>query len=232
MNDEERADEDSSSSYEEDRELVQETLYPHPLPVAGDHVFKQATDPERTWFERTFPRNVTYLEAYKMAGDILFRAVERMLAESRETGAMDTAPWLVYPVYFMYRQAIELSLKQMRVARGADWGLPVERYLEHNLVKLWKEVEGWVRDTCGEGLRDTADAFGKLVQEIHDIDPKGDAGRYDINTKGQPTFEGFRPLDLKNLRDTCEKMLNFLTWIWSLREEKRQRAEERAQWEE
>jgi hypothetical protein len=228
MSDETRNSEDDA--YEEARQAELESRYPRPLSAAGDMVFKQATDPDRSWFEQTFPGHATYLEAYKMAADLLFREVERNRADVEATGAIDVSHWLVYPIYFTYRHAIELSLKQMREARATDWGLTVEPFIGHGLVALWKEVEDWIRDICGTSLRTEADAFGQLVEEIQRIDPKGDAGRYDLRTNRQPSFDGIRPLDLKNLRDSCEKMLNFLTWIWSLREEKRQVDEERAQW--
>jgi hypothetical protein len=230
MNDETPNSEDDA--YEEARQAEWEARYPRPLPAAGDRIFKQATDPDRAWFERTFPGPATYLDAYKMAADLLFREVERSRADVEATGALDVSHWLVYPIYFTYRHAIELSLKQMRVARAADWGLPVEPFLGHDLVDLWKEVESWVRDICGTSFRIQADVFGQLLEEIQRIDPKGDAGRYDVRTNRQPSFDGIRPLDLKNLRDTCEKMLNFLTRIWSLREDRQQADEERAQWDE
>jgi len=217
-------------AYEESRQAELESRYPRPLPAASDKVFKQATDSDRAWLERTFPGPATYLDAYKMAADLLFREVERSRAEVEATGALDVSHWLVYPIYFTYRHAIELSLKQMREARAIDWGLTVEPFIGHELVPLWKEVEDWIRNICGTSLRTEADAFGQLVEEIQRIDPKGDAGRYNLRMNRRPSFDGIRPLDLKNLHDSCEKMLNFLTWTWSLREEKRQADEERARW--
>jgi hypothetical protein len=73
MDDETRNSEDDA--YEEEREAERQARYPQPLPAVGDKVFKQASDPDRAWFEQTFPGHATYLDAHKMAADLLFREV-------------------------------------------------------------------------------------------------------------------------------------------------------------
>ncbi len=220
-------DEGNIDQFESEEELQArlDATWPQPLPSANDLIFKKTTDNDRAWFDQFFPRKAVYLEAYKMAADLLFREFERKRIESQAGHALDVEHWLVFPIYFIYRHAIELSLKQMSAARAADLGIEVESAITHDLFDLWKEIEDWARDICGASLAAEADAFGHLVKEIQHVDPKGDAGRYAERTNRRPSFHGIQPLDLVNLRDTCTKMLNVLTWVWSLRDEKRQDAE-------
>jgi hypothetical protein len=103
----------------EEQELIRESEYPHPLPEPNDRIFKPATNLDHQWVERTFPRESIFTDAYKYAGDLLCDQLETMSRDLTETGAIDITPWLVYPIYFNYRHAIELSLKQIWLGPGA-----------------------------------------------------------------------------------------------------------------
>jgi hypothetical protein len=194
--------------------------YPQPLPAAGDQVFKKATHPYRRFYEDFYRKDLTYLAGYRAAADILFEHAEQSIAKA-PNDPLDVANWLVYPIYFLYRHAIELSLKQMRAAKTEDGQTTTPdrgKVLrnDHSLLELWMEVKDWVQQIGGERLGAETDAFEKLIEQIHQVDPKGDAGRYDLHRNQSETFKGVRPIDLPNLRGTMNAMLNFLTWIWEI----------------
>jgi len=208
---------------EEQQDLMEEARFPSPLPAAGDRVFRKTNDDDRIWVEKTLSRGSLYMDGYKWAADVLFRHVEDNPAD-RDDGSMDSTNWLIYPIYFLYRHAIELSLKQMRE------GLPAKpdgdiRY-DHNLHHLWNEVKDWVQQIAGNRLRAESEEFEKLIEEINRADSQGDAGRYELHRNGAETFKDHRPIDLPNLRETLNKMLNFLTWIRTFHEDQIQQAQQ------
>lgn len=97
---------------------------------------------------------------------------------------------------------------------------------DHDLHHLWIDVKDWVQQIQGNRLRAESEEFEKLIEEIHQADPKGDAGRYDLHRNRTETFKNHRPIDLPNLRETLNKMLNFLTWIRIFHEDQIQHAQQ------
>jgi hypothetical protein len=180
------------------------------LPSANDRVFIAASHPYRGFYEKFYGRN--YLQGYEEAADILFEQAQFRLAEDPET-PLDVANWLVYPIYFLYRHAIELSLKQMRDEHIA--GSVTASRNDHDLLHLWRGVKGWVEGIGGDELQAETKAFERLIEQIQRVDPRGDAGRYELHINRTETFKGLRPLDLPNLRNTMKKMVNFLALVSS-----------------
>jgi hypothetical protein len=229
---------DENNLYDEDarqeqEDAIRESRFPSPLPTAGDHVFRKTNDEERVWVENTLGREPLYMDGYKWAADVLFNHVEEVRAD-RDDQSLDITNWLIYPIYFLYRHAIELSLKQIRDTQPHRSGVSTDEY-HHDLRKLWVEVRDWVQSVGGKRLSDEAQAFESLIDEIHKADPKGDAGRYRAHRNRRETFESLRPIDLPNLRETLNKMLNFLTWIRSLYEDQVQQDQlddSNREWEE
>jgi hypothetical protein len=180
------------------------------LPSANDRVFIKASHPHRGFYEEFYGPD--YLKGYEEAADILFEQAQSRLAEDPET-PLDVANWLVYPIYFLYRHAIELSLKQMRDEHVAA-SVSASRN-DHDLLQLWRGVKDWVEGMGGDELRAETKAFERLVEQIQRADPRGDAGRYNLHINRTETFKDLRPIDLPNLRNTMKKMVNFLTLISS-----------------
>jgi hypothetical protein len=103
---------DEDEAMEDVREAERETRYPGPLPNDGDQLFK--TDPERVWMHDTFSPRKTYLDGYVWAADLLFNEAQRSAREAKERSGIEeplnSGHWLAYPMYFLYRHAMELGL--------------------------------------------------------------------------------------------------------------------------
>jgi hypothetical protein len=227
---------------DDDFDHYQETRYPNHLPQKGDRVFVTGVDKDRLDLERDFSGPSTYLDAYMWGADFLFASIRPRVVQPDEPGGpviepMDLDHWMVYPIYFLYRHSLELRLKGILLAQQAEGSLLPEHesrvYASHDLSKLWEVAKPWVERSLVGSLREAFDSFGTMVDEISLHDPSADAGRYPQRKIGRKqvqlvdSFSGIRPIDLEVMRTSCIKMLNFITWIWSLKddEERREREE-------
>src|SRR5450755_373784 len=110
-----------------------------PWPQDGDNLFIAGED----WYHNAclhfLPDSLDlYITGYKEAGD-------RLVTSSMEDRSHQDA--LVFPIVFLYRQYLELSLK--RLIREGIWllGIPSSGEVgyptgSHNLLELWKECKG------------------------------------------------------------------------------------------
>jgi hypothetical protein len=138
-----------------------------------------------------------YARGYKEAADIL---VERI--EERNAG-QDT---LVYPIIFLYRQYLELEIKDtLRMARylqGASDDLPTH----HRIADLWNELHRHLTAISpGDSVRELKEV-ARLIGEFSKIDPGSMAFRYPVDKTGSPSLRGITEINLRNVRDVIAKI--------------------------
>src|SRR5450432_2606204 len=212
MNDVEGKHEDGVIT-DEMREAAQEALYPLPLPIQGDKFFQTDPNPERKWLNDVLSSDER-IQGYEAAAVILFQEIERSIEQARKPIAEDQTSahlslehWLVYPMYFLYRHAIELSLKAL-YARSSKSN-PTER-LGHKLKDLWMDVRPQISHILDDRLIEPTKAFEAMLNEITKEDPDGQGGRYEMNTKGELMFAAVKPLSVKVINQRSQAMLNYL----------------------
>lgn len=152
-----------------------------------------------------------YIAGYKEAGDRLVQSV------MEDRAHQDT---LVYPTVLLYRQYLELSLKQL-IREGNQllrtpfkWG-PVGFPRGHNLLILWDKA-------CIEIFRDMGTKYESLYIPDHDLamvrnllaqfveqDPDSYAFRYPTDMNNEPSFPGLHVINVRNLAELMEKLSNF-----------------------
>jgi hypothetical protein len=125
----------------------------------------------------------------------------------------------VYPIIFLYRQAIELNLKYMLMAYGPFAGV-APSFRSHNLTELWAR---FVR--MAEILMTDLSASDKLtmkhverqILEFERIDPRSDALRFAHDTQGKAITVPISTVDLEDLRAVIAGIIDFLECAdWSL----------------
>lgn len=102
-----------------------------------------------------------------------------------------------FPLFYLGRHSMELHLK-WAIEEFAEYTGEKGAYTGHDLLALWKELQRQQFDLADLPGRD--DPWGlhvnKLINHIHNIDPKGDFFRYPHNIQGKPfeytrvVFEG------------------------------------------
>jgi hypothetical protein len=180
-----------------------------PWPRKGDHLFVERED----WYSNAVLNgqrdNLSlYAVGYKRAGEMLVEAV----VKSRKD--YDS---LVFPIVFVYRQYLELRLKQLirdseRLLDDTS-GFPTT----HKIAELWKlcrpllnQEELYVGDQV-------LDAIEELITEFADVDEDSYAFRYPTDTKNNPSLPDLSYVNLLNLAEVIKKMAHFLEALsWQL----------------
>ncbi len=138
-----------------------------------------------------------YADGYKRAADMLVKHL-------KTTYDVNT---VMYPIMFLYRQYIELSLKEI-VTYG--------RYLNedprppkpsHALEGLWQESKSIIKKHLSDVPPENLDQIESLIQKFSELDPTSTGFRYPADKESNPSF----PYDLGaiNLKRVAEVMNRF-----------------------
>jgi len=128
---------------------------------------------------------------------------------------------LFYPMAFCYRQSFELLLKRIiQVAENFSDDKLNEKYTHHRLCDLWK-IAMTACEYFWPGSRppQRVDAE-KIIQELHDMDPNGDAFRFEADRGGGLHINKI-PLNipLAEFRSDMNRTFDFLVRaVWELNE--------------
>jgi hypothetical protein len=109
----------------------------------------------------------SYADGYKRAAQLLIAAKKTIY----ETNT------LIFPILSLYRQYIELSLKEV-----IAYGLRLEREGEmpehHALNNLWADAKKYICRYCDNMESAEVDAMQRLVNQMHELDPTSQGTRY------------------------------------------------------
>lgn len=145
-----------------------------------------------------------YIYGYKQAGDIL--------VDYLENNEMD-ANLLVFPIVYLYRQYLELHLKQ--IIRDGKMFLEhtPDFPTHHRLRKLWKECKEIIEEIyLDEQYANELETVGRCILEFSNKDPNSTAFRYPVDTSNKPSFpDDLRYIDLKNLAKVMDKIYSFFS---------------------
>jgi hypothetical protein len=143
-------------------------------------------------------------KGYYRAADILI-----------EHAIIDVAdrPNIIYAALFCYRQAIEVSLKQLICEYGdsdSDSDSDSDKKLKtHDLSILWDKFAK-IANERDRGEMNGLVAAQSLVTEMHNADRRSDGFRFRTDMNGAPFPFGDRGVDLENLRLVMHGLINFL----------------------
>lgn len=172
-------------------------------PQPGDDPFELPEDGEHhaTIAEDDFSRFVLMMEGYRRSADAL---VEQAVVDFRE------ADFLIYPIVFLYRHALELNLKYIINVYGRHVGVePI--WTSHDFEQLWPEFLR-VLDGFGTDDPDQADQIvGGVIAEFGNVDPKSFSYRYPRDNRGIPVPLANDRMDLRRLRDVMDGVFGYFS---------------------
>jgi hypothetical protein len=126
-----------------------------------------------------------------------------------------------YPVFFLYRQALELTLKGIILAgqdlveyQGGEIDLE-KLYHNHNFETMRPDVErvmeamGWGWNLGIPGFT-TINDFRRLLAEFDEFDESSAACRYPVDTHGKPSFAEQRCVNVFDFAETIDAFLEVL----------------------
>lgn len=155
-----------------------------------------------------------YELAYKRAGDIL---VEQALEDASLFLCVS-----IYPITFLYRQFLELYIKDILLRFDADFDGNKKPYSAHDVYPLWHKLLDIVRlkitdfpkQLLNMDFVDILCATDAYFAEISVLDNGSMSFRYpDNKVHTENFFNKEIPVDIKNLKDRIDELANILHLI-------------------
>jgi hypothetical protein len=185
---------------------------PVPWPSPDDDLFSSDGGPWRgvadvqgLWGVGTHP--TVYAAGYREAAEALVKHV-------LEIGYHEN--FLVYPIMFLYRQYVELRLKEIAVlgARLVDAEPPPKEVMgRHVLEPLWTFCRGVVEKADSGPMADLDNAE-RTLDKLTWADPDSFAFRYATDKKGSRSLpEGLTHIDLARVYEVMSGVGNLLEGI-------------------
>lgn len=150
-----------------------------------------------------------HAQAFKLAAELVVDAYE----EADRRLEYDE---LFYPVAYLYRHCVELRLKDiittglgMHFFKKADVKEAMEN---HNLARLWNHAKKLLKDRWKGADETPLKAVESVINELHQVDPTGQAFRFDADKSGRRFRHDKLPtrVSLKELRKTMDGVFTFL----------------------
>ena len=178
--------------------MIDDTI---PRPRKDDQLFKADGD----WWHNACLDGLhgswgVYAEGYRQAGDLLVEHIK-------------DSPYrhfLVYPIVFLYRQYIELRLKEIIRDGNQLLDFPEEFPKHHMIDKLWRQCRRILEQVWPEAPAEDLDAVEKCIQQFSEKDPTSTAFRYPTDKDGNPSLPGLRHINLRNLSDVISRIASLL----------------------
>ena len=148
-----------------------------------------------------------YAKGYRIAAESMF---ERVSSEGRH---MDST---VYPLVFLWRQYLELRLKQaILTGHGIlNEGERADLLLTHSLSKLWRKAEPILCKVVPEANEETA-AASEIIAQFDALDPDSMAFRYPVSRDGHATVPRRSNLCLQNFDCVMRQLARYLDDVTS-----------------
>ncbi len=120
----------------------------------------------------------------------------------------------IFPMFFLLRNAVELSLKRLlyvNVTKGVEQKWIRKTRNTHSLKELWNAVSRMVRSYANEHGEDLQylGYLEKALLELNCIDKQGDVFRYPFNYNLSYRFDG-QQIDVDNVFDFMAGVFNIL----------------------
>jgi hypothetical protein len=142
-----------------------------------------------------------YAEGYKRAADLLVQHV---------ADTQSNQDYLIYPIVFLYRQALEIALKHL-LYKGSllldrDSGIPKQ----HRLVPVWQQCRAIIEEVWPEGPRDELDSVGEILHQFDYRDPVSTVFRYPVDTSGRASLPVNERINIRNFSQVANRVFSLV----------------------
>lgn len=208
---------------ENDAEVVVGTSLP---PRKSDVLFESGTDWQANACVASGFDDIIYQDGYRQAALHLAEYV-------CDNGSGQE--FLVYPIIYLYRHHIELTLKSITrtaytLLDQAVTGKSSDTLTQHDLSKLWalaRPLLNPVHEMADHSAfpPDDLEGIDSYIRQLHEHDPDGQRFRYPTTRKGTPSLRsGLTRINIRHLSNALEKLANYLegtdNWFGDLIEAK------------
>lgn len=120
---------------------------------------------------------------------------------------------LVYPILFVARQHIELTLKSIHRLISRYNETISEPKLIHNLAELWLPCKQFLLQEWPNDDHDWIAAVDDLTTQLTQFDAKADAFRFATLTTRAKSLDGVKRINLQHLFDVMHPIMRWLCGI-------------------
>ncbi len=169
-------------------------------------IVKDQTNADIGWMNNKSP---FYNEGYKAAA--------RELTIDYADRPVDEKDSLVFPIIFLYRQYVELTLKDL--LRELDNKLGYTRedkiLVQHKLLPLWdatiKQYDSFIKtENITLIFASTSNKERIIVKQFNQIDEDSFSFRYASDKKGNETLEGVEYISVNNFKNHIELVVTYI----------------------
>lgn len=154
-----------------------------------------------------------YEVAYKEAGD-------KLVDKALEDGSLFQEV-SIYPIVFLYRQFIELYIKDLLLKYSNDFLYDKKILSSHDLYQLWGVLLSLIKNSFNDlpsiysiELFDGLTGADSYIAELSLVDRKSMAFRYpDDKTHTKQYFQNELSVDLVNIKDRVEELANLFVYL-------------------
>jgi hypothetical protein len=151
-----------------------------------------------------------YIYGYKEAADTLISQA----ISSKDISKLDT--W-VFPVLFLYRQYVELQMKDLVLNYGNMDLEEKKNFLKkagHDLMKIWNKLKPTLENIASDNKeKNDVEIAESYVKQLHDRDPNSVVFRYPIGMDLQKALDKEYKINLKNLSLRMQELENFFNGV-------------------
>ena len=153
-------------------------------------------------------RPAIYIDGYKVAADTILQQFQD------EKGTLEL---IVYPVMFLYRHHLELSLKHLRSTIGERFPNQQLNSGGHGLKRIWDDCVQCLRIQASDD-EENFSGVTQIIRQFDDVDPHpAENFRYSQTLKGEPTQTGKECIDLSVVRAAVDSVSAYLgAWTMSI----------------
>lgn len=146
-----------------------------------------------------------YMQGYKEAADSLINDA----INSRDISKLDI---VIFPVCFLYRQYLELVMKNIFLAYSGENKATKIRTLKevsHNLYKIWNKIKPYLKEEASEEELNDIAAVEGYIQQFHEFDKSSYTFRYPITKDLKGVIPEKRRVNLGNLKERMNELYHF-----------------------
>ena len=163
-----------------------------------------ASDPDlwhNAYLDRASMEWWLYADGYRKAASALVEQCETFYDRNA----------LIYPIAFLYRQYIELTLKGF-ILDGNEVVVKAHSLPKsHNLNDLWSLCKKIVHERDLPVQKAEVAAIEKGIHEFSEFDPTSEAFRYPVNKRGAPSLPpAIKALSIRRLAAAMDKLAECL----------------------
>ncbi len=151
---------------------------------------------------------ITYPTGYKIAADKLIHLA---------INEPHNADFLVFPIVFLYRQYLELRLKQLIFDGSKLLGVSADFPITHRIDLLWEKCKPVLNsiklDNDDEVAWRVAEGIGiveSCILEFGRIDPNSVAFRYPADKEHNPSLQGLHTINIRHFGESMNNVANYL----------------------